>query len=305
MSSELTWRRLATRTLDCSPEQLDLAHTLDCGQAFRWRRQPDGGWIGVVGEVVVRIWRDGALRYQAWPEEPDLAGYFRLDVDLAVMPRDEVLAGAMAVFPGLRVLGQPPLETLLTFVCSPASNVVRITRSVDLLARLYGRRLGEIDGHAYHAFPSLADLAATAPGELMARTGLGFRGRYLRAVAEELLGRPAGWVDRLAGTDFQTAREALQTLPAVGPKIADCACLFGLRHDEAVPVDTHVWGLAGELFPGQVPTRTLTAATYGIVMDAFQHRYGKWAGWAQQYLYHARRVRRELPMPSRVSLARA
>jgi N-glycosylase/DNA lyase len=145
MSSELTWRQLATRRLDCPPEQLDLAHTLDCGQAFRWRRQPDGAWIGVVGADVVRIWREGAVHYQAWPAEPDLAGYFRLDVELERLPKDELLTRAMAVFPGLRVLGQPPLETLLTFVCSPASNIVRITRSIDLLARLYGRPIGEIE----------------------------------------------------------------------------------------------------------------------------------------------------------------
>jgi N-glycosylase/DNA lyase len=139
----------------------------------------------------------------------------------------------------------------------------------------------------------------------MARTGLGFRGRYLRAVAGELLGRPVGWVAQLAERGVEVARAALQTLPSVGPKIADCACLFGLRHDEAVPVDTHVWALARELFPEQVPTRTLTAATYRLVTDAFRRRYPGWAGWAQQYLYHARRVGRELPMPSRVSLARA
>ncbi|HEV8637084.1 MAG TPA: DNA glycosylase [Chloroflexota bacterium] len=305
MSSELTWRRLATRTLDCRPDQLDLIHTLDCGQAFRWRWQADAAWIGVVGELVVRVWRDGAIRYQAWPEEPDLWRYFRLDVDLAGLPRDAALAEAMAVFPGLRVLGQPPLETLLTFVCSPASNIVRITRSVDLLARLYGQPIGAIDGQRYFAFPSLAALAATTPGELMARTGLGFRGRYLRAVADELLRRPSGWVDRLAGVDYDAARAALQALPSVGPKIADCACLFGLCHDEAVPVDTHVWGLARELFPGEIPTRTLTPAAYGLVLGAFKRRYGRWAGWAQQYLYHARRVRRDLPMPSRVSLLRA
>lgn len=26
---------------------LDAALTLDCGQAFRWAQQPDGGWHGV------------------------------------------------------------------------------------------------------------------------------------------------------------------------------------------------------------------------------------------------------------------
>jgi hypothetical protein len=69
-----------------------------------------------------------------------------------------------------------------------------------------------------------------------------------------------------------------------------------------VPVDTHVWQLGRELFPDAVPTRTLTPATYDLVRAAYLERYGRWAGWAQQYLYHGRRVARMLPMPSSVRL---
>ena len=33
---------------------LDLAETFRCGQCFRWKRQPDGGWVGVVEGRAVR-----------------------------------------------------------------------------------------------------------------------------------------------------------------------------------------------------------------------------------------------------------
>jgi N-glycosylase/DNA lyase len=203
------------------------------------------------------------------------------------------------------VLRQPALETLLTFVCSPASNITRITRSIDALARLYGEPIARVDGSTQHGFPSLERLAATTPGELMRTTGLGFRGRYLRAIAQALLAGPAGWVEGLAERDYEAARRELMTLPAIGPKIADCVCLFGLGHDAAVPVDTHVWQLARELFPGQIATRTLTPSTYDGVRAAYRACYGDRAGWAQQYLYHGRRVARVLPMPSDVRLSDA
>src|SRR5437763_6304623 len=45
--------------------------------------------------------------------------------------------------------------------------------------------------------------------------------------------------------DYEAARRELMALPAIGPKIADCVCLFGLGHDAAVPVDTHVWQQIG------------------------------------------------------------
>ena len=296
--------------------ELDLEHTLNCGQAFRWRRGRDRAWTGVIGDRVYRLGRaDGAsICYRAWPAGDGagaaLASYLRLEVDLPALQaelrrRDRPVGAAIETFPGLRVLRQPALETLLTFVCSPASNITRITRSIDALARLYGDPIGPVDGSSHHRFPTLERLAATAPGELMRTTGLGFRGRYLKAVAEALLARPRGWVDDLAVADYEAARRELMALPAIGPKIADCVCLFGLGHDAAVPVDTHVWRLARELFPAEIATRTLTPTTYDGVRAAYRARYGDWAGWAQQYLYHARRVLRDLPMPSEVSLARA
>ncbi|HEY3110400.1 MAG TPA: DNA glycosylase, partial [Chloroflexota bacterium] len=175
--------------------ELDLEHTLNCGQAFRWRRGADGAWIGPIGERVYRLGRvdERSICYSAWPGGDDagatLASYLRLEVDLAALQselrrRDARVGAAIDAFPGLRVLRQPALETLLTFVCSPASNITRITRSIDALARLYGDTIGSVDGSSHHRFPTLARLAATAPGELMRTTGLGFRGRNLRAVAE-------------------------------------------------------------------------------------------------------------------------
>ena len=69
--------------------------------------------------------------------------------------------------------------------------------------------------------------------------------------------------------------------------------------------DQRVWQLARELFPAQIGTRTLTPGTYDGVRAAYRACYGDWAGWAQQYLYHGRRVARVLPMPSDVRLTDA
>jgi N-glycosylase/DNA lyase len=213
---------------------------------------------------------------------------------------------AIEAFAGLRVLAQPPQETLLTFVCTPASNIIRITRSIDVLARRYGEPIATVDGAPFHAFPSPEALAARDEGELMREAGLGFRGENLRRVATVLvLDRPPNWPTQLVGADYEVARRELMALPWIGPKIADCIGLFGLNADAAVPVDTHVWGLARELFGERFHSRTLTPTVYEEVREAFEERFGPWAGWAQQYLFHARRVGRALPMPSDVELRRA
>jgi len=240
-----------------------------------------------------------------------LTDYLRLDVDLEAVhaflrDRDPRMDEAIAGFGGLRVLGQPPQETLLTFVCTPANNIIRITRSIDALARLYGEPIATIGGESFHTFPTPRALAARDPGELARTAGLGFRGENLRRIATVLaLDRPPGWPAELVGGNYEAARRELMALPSIGPKIADCIALFALRADGAVPVDTHVWGLARELFGGRFQRRTLTPAIYEEVRAAFDERFGPWAGWAQQYLFHARRVGRALPMPSTVELRRA
>ena len=309
------WSALPRRTLELPRDALDLAHTLDCGQAFRWRR--DGaGWVGVVNRRVVRMERldDARIVWSSIPDDgnalDDLASYLRLDVDLEMIQaelrdRDPRMDAAIEGFAGLRVLGQPARETLLTFVCSPASNIVRITRSIDALARQYGEPIARVGDETYHLFPTAAALAGCEPGELMRTAGLGFRGENLRRVAIELVGRGPAWPQELVcAADDETRRE-LTALPSIGPKIADCIALFGLRHDAVVPVDTHVWGLARQLFGARFQGRGLTPSVYEEVRAAFAERFGRWAGWAQQYLFHARRVDRALPMPSGVGLQRA
>jgi len=303
---------------------LSLPHTLDCGQAFRWRQRESGWWVGVVRGHAVRLRREGDLvRGQIYPplaetehstlstQHPSacsrhpvpgtqspvafLSSYLRLDVDLQALYRafagaDPWIARAAATYPGLRVLSQEPQETLLSYVCSTANSVPRISRSVEQMSRRYGRHIAHLDGEDYHAFPTPAELAAAPGAELWNECGLGWRAANLQKVARELLALPEGWPEQLRPMPYAEAKARLMGLPGIGPKIADCVCLFALGKDEAVPVDTHIWAIARDLFDVRIPTRTLTPATYETVSRLFVERYGPFAGWAQEYLYLWRRA---------------
>ncbi len=298
---EGSWRDLPVGRLDLAPRDLDLAATLDCGQAFRWRLGTEGWWQGVIADRAVRIRRVGdECEYQVYPwrdAEDLLYRYLRLDVDLpalvaAFSERDPRIRPALRVHPGIRILAQPPEEALLSVLCSPANSVPRISRSSGQLSDRFGRRIAVLDGVEYRAFPTTATLAALPDAEYRA-VGLGWRGLGIRAVAERLLLYPADWLLGLSALPYAEARGILVGFPYVGPKIADCVCLFGLLKDEAVPVDTHVWALAKDLFSDEPAwaeiTKSLTAKTYDRVACLYQARYGPYAGWAQQYLYHWRR----------------
>ncbi|MBI3743122.1 MAG: hypothetical protein HY261_02395 [Chloroflexi bacterium] len=70
----------------------DLAHTLESGQAFRWRRH-DGGYRGVVGGVVFTAWQvPSGVSFASSPRSPGEAGpllrsHLRLDDDLPALYR--------------------------------------------------------------------------------------------------------------------------------------------------------------------------------------------------------------------------
>ncbi|MCE5197544.1 MAG: DNA glycosylase [Armatimonadota bacterium] len=280
--------------IDLNGQPLDLALTLTCGQAFRWHQREDGIWSGVVRDKLIELdMRDGMLLWRTYPsdDEPLVRDYLRLADDVTCIyhtlaEMDPHLGELAQRFSGLRLLRQDPTETLLTFICSAANSIPRITAGVAALSVKYGDLVCETEGSCYFTFPHLARLAEADPTELATTESLGFRGPNLKSVAEQVLERGEGWLMSLRGMTYSDAKQMLLEIKGVGQKIADCVCLFSLDKDEAVPVDTHVRQLAQKFFMPDMQAKTITDAVYRRVMEAFEERYGRYAGWAQHLLFY-------------------
>ena len=275
-------------------QPLDLDLTLSCGQAFRWKKRQDETWRGVVRDVLVELKSGGgALLWRTHPEGGSelVEDYLRLSDDvnsiyLALSASDPHLARLIDRFHGLRLLRQDPAETLLSFVCSAANTIPRITAAIETLSALFGELVCEKEDSCYYAFPRIEALARADRSALEATGSLAFRGANLKGVARQLLERGESWLMSLRELGYAKARDELLEITGVGRKIADCVCLFALDKDEAVPVDTHVRQLAQRLFLPDMKTRSITEAVYRRIQSAFAHRYGSSAGWAQQFLYY-------------------
>lgn len=274
----------------------DLPATLDSGQAFRWK--PCGhAWEGVVGRHWLRLTADparGVIRAEAIADGLGgvpwelVADYLRVDENLAAVvsafPKDEPLTRAVNECRGLRLLRQDPWECLASFLLSSTKQIVQIRQIVAALCAGLGEPISVPEGAApAWAFPSAARIAAVSEARLR-DFKMGFRARYLRDTA---LAVTRGGFDLEAVRDLSlpAARERLVQLPGVGPKIADCVLLFAYGFAEAFPIDVWVMRALRELyFPGRRPRPARLrrfAATY----------FGGQAGYAQQYLFHAMRVR--------------
>lgn len=280
--------------LDLSHDLLNLRYTLTSGQAFRWRLDSDGFWSAPVKGQVIRIREDDSgFLWQTYPEPANYAileEYFRLDDDVeaaykAISEADERIAGLVEKYKGLRFLRQDPEECLLSFVCSAANSIPRIMCSVEALSERYGGFIAEVGARRQFSFPGAQVIAEAKPDDLANTCSLGFRGLNLKGVANQVAQKPVDWLISLRDRSYEEARMELMTLRGIGPKISDCVCLFALNKDESVPVDTHVRQIAARLYLPDMKAKSVTAGVYERVIRVFQERFGKYAGWAQQFLY--------------------
>jgi N-glycosylase/DNA lyase len=228
----------------------------------------------------------------AWLRE-----FLQLDVVwaevMATLPDDLVMRRSVAACRGLRVLAQPPWECLASFVLSSTKRISQIRQIIGLLCQRFGAPVITPPGHeTTFGFPTAEALAGATERELR-DCKAGFRAPYLRSVAEAVACGQFVLAD-LTCRSLPEARAELMRLPGVGRKIADCVLLFSLGYREAFPVDTWVLrALRAHYFGGRhVSLRQVLAfaETY----------FGPWAGYAQQYLFHAARLasqRSELTEP--------
>ncbi len=266
---------------------LDLAATLDGGQAFRWIATEGGWWEGPVGGTIVRVRASKRFPrvldvHQAGDvlSEPELRSYFglddRLDAAHAALEQCGVPPDLLSRSVGLHLLRQDPWETLVGFILSQNSNIPRIK---DNLEYLTGHAGSPIPGgsRAWRMIPTPA--AIIDLGEDQLRQGrLGYRAAHLVATAR-LVHDGAVDLDGLLRGPFDSTRRALLGLPGVGPKVADCVLAYALGFGEAFPVDTWVHKAVGRWWPDVASTNRERIASWG------REVFGQNAAHAQLVLF--------------------
>lgn len=94
-----------------------------------------------------------------------LRSYFRLDIDLEKCYQEWSAAHKhfreeATRFYAIRMLDQEPVENLFSFICSQNNHISRISSLVEKLCSMYGPKICDFDGSAYHAFPDPKKLSA-------------------------------------------------------------------------------------------------------------------------------------------------
>lgn len=137
---------------------------------------------------------------------------------------------------GLRILKQDPWEMLITFIISQRKNIPAISKSVELLARMYGKQI-ETDFETINLFPTPNEMVSATEEDLR-KCGLGYRAPYIMDAIQHVIN---GSLDLEAIAAYHTADllDELQKVHGVGKKVANCIALFAYGRTDCVPID--VW----------------------------------------------------------------
>lgn len=262
------------------------------GQVFRWDDLGDGRLLGVDGENWFLVDQKGtSYEVQSNGDESDFKRLFRLELNLNEITKKVVdISPELKLYvdqlPGLRVMRPSDVvEETFCFLCTANNNLKRILKMVRVLAA-QGEILAEVEDRQVHRFPTVEQIA-NLDEQFLRQSGFGYRARTIPEIARQVVERGGKeWLESLKEQQYETAHEKLTELKGVGPKLADCICLFALDHTEAVPVDTHLWQAAIRLYFPEWEGKSLTGKRYKEIGDHFRSLHGEHAGWAHQYLFY-------------------
>lgn len=268
-------------------QDFELAHIFECGQCFRWRKEIDGSYTGVIKQGVLNVKKNNNDVTFSGEVSGDIkeicTNYFDLnrnysDIKKCLCDGDENMKVASEYGYGIRILNQDIWEMIISFIISAANNIPRISKTIENISKAYGKKI-KYNGNTYYSFPTAEELSAASIDDLR-KLNLGFRDKYVFE-ATKRVNKGNVNIESLKTLPTLEARKELMKIPGIGAKVADCILLFSMGRIEAFPVDTWIKKVMSELYVDSVNITKINQ--YAI------QKFGKYAGIAQQYLFYYKR----------------
>lgn len=271
-------------------QSFEPVHIFECGQCFRWNKQENNSYTGIVKNNVINVKKENERVIFIGNCNEDIKticiDYFDLNknyenIKTELSKIDNYLANSIKYGNGIRILHQDLWETLISFIISANNNIPRIKTIIERISKTYGNKLIFQDKE-YYTFPTPEELANVTVQDFR-NLGLGFRDVRVYETVQKTLRKEIDLEQLEKEKDAETLRNKLLEIPGVGPKVADCIMLFSLKKYEVFPVDVWVRRVISELYFENVEQKPQTIQKFA------KEQYGNLAGLAQQYLFYWRR----------------
>lgn len=268
-------------------------HIFECGQCFRWNKQADDSYTGVFKGNVLNVKKNGnKITFKGMCQDNIIKvvnEYFDFDTDYTKIKEklskvDEYLKESIEFGNGIRILNQDLWETIISFIISANNNIPRIKGIIERISEQYGNKI-EWGSNSYYTFPTPEELGKATVEDLR-KLGLGFRDKRVYETTKMILNGETNLQELIEEKDTTKLREKLLLLPGVGPKVADCIMLFGLKRFEVFPIDVWVRRVMNDLY---IKNEDETKVNKKEIERLAVEKYANLAGLAQQYLFYWKR----------------
>lgn len=274
-------------------ESFNLKHIFDCGQCFRWNKQEDESYIGVIKNGVLQVKQEekkvifmgiceGSL-------ESFVTDYFDLNENYAKIKEklakiDGFMQTSIEFGEGIRILHQDLWECIISFIISANNNIPRIKKIIEKISKEYGKKI-EWEGNNYYLFPTPEELSKASVEDLR-NCGLGFRDKRVFSTTQMILTKQCDLEAIQKLENSEKIREELLKLEGVGPKVADCIMLFALKRWDVFPIDVWVRRVMNELYIHNEQEEKVSKKMLNMLA---QEKFLGMSGLAQQYLFYWKR----------------
>ena len=275
-------------------ESFELKDIFECGQCFRWNKQEDESYTGIIKNAIINVKQENENIIFTGKCEGNLKEiveyYFDLNTNYEEIKEklsniDEYLKTSIEYGKGIRILNQDLWETIISFIISVINNITRIKVIIERLSEKYGNKI-EWNGQKYYTFPSAEQLKDVTVEEYR-KLGLGFRDIRLYETTKMILNKDVDLEKLRNNTNTQQVREELLKLSGVGPKVADCILLFSdLKRFDVFPIDVWVRRVMNDLYIKESDEAKVSKVK---IEKLAEEKFGNLKGLAQQYLFYWRR----------------
>ncbi len=279
----MNYTQIENKVILTEQDSFNIGETLECGQCFRFTKIAENEYVIIAFSKVLHI-KQGAnetIFYPCTTEEFEniWIDYFDLKRDYHQIKKDlskndPILKEAINYAGGIRILNQEIWECLISFIISQNNRIPMIKQVIKNISEKYGNKIDD----NYYSFPTFEQLKETNIDELMlCKTG--FRAKYILDAVSKISNGNIN-IESFKDKTTSEVRDLLMTIHGVGPKVSDCVLLFSCKRQEVFPTDVWVKRVMEHFyFNGNETTVTK-------IHEFAKNKFGKNAGFAQQYLFH-------------------
>jgi N-glycosylase/DNA lyase len=278
--------------------------SINSGQMFLWEKYKNS-WYGTYANYILKfsITKD-EVEFCSTPKFDNWEHFiFRLDDDIqnifSNFSNDIILLKLLKRYTGLRLIRQDPHQCMISFACSSNTNISMIRRMLKNLSMKFGIKT-RIDNKIFFTFPTMKNLYKASINELCS-CSVGYRAKTIKSIAEKIV-TGSLTIDELYQCKYDDARKTLTSIYGIGNKIADCILLFSLEKTEAFPIDVWMGRAMFMYYKRLIHSRKVTFMNgnknlsddqYSVLSEIMRNHFGKYGGYAQQYLfYHIRNMKK-------------